>query len=395
MKKIFFVAKSRVDHETWRGTDDLGRDIVVRAESSVEFFPLVVRYEIAAAEGRATPCVVLGAEKLKWSEAVRAALFPGSKSGTSYDWLAQDWKIPTDVRVRAKRWAEFDWVKSRWEVPDAASDPVRYAMDDAISPETAYEAVGGDETHLAVAVCMWNLVLKDAMKRHKTVWIKEDMVRHMGAMDLSALNSMRARGKIVLRKSGEVAFAWAAGATELDEVRDDADVPPSVDLPVGDFAACVDAFVDAKRVCCTMIAKTVVKRNPYVFAPLETIELERGKVYAWIHKNVVPGVRNLVLGDGRSAVVRVCEGRSVHALTSYAKPGVVLIDGTREVDVGWAKKNVQTICVRGGDYAEALKKLPGTLRFDKVFCVLDSTTRMDWLRECNRWGPLVVVKLKR
>lgn len=394
MKKIFFVAKSRVDHETWRGTDDLGRDIVVRAESDVEFFPQVVRYEIVAEDGKA-PCIVIGAQKLKWSEAVRSALFPGSKSGTTYDWLAQDWKIPTDVRARAKRWFEFDWIKSRWEVPDADSDPVRYAMDDLISPETAYEVVGGDETHLAVAICMWNAVLKDAMKRRKTVWIKEDMVRHMGTLDFAVLSSMRAQGKLVLRESGELAFAWAAGTKELEEAHDDADVAPSTDLPIGDFAACVDSFVDSKRVCCTMRAKTVIKRNPYVFAPIETVELERGKVYAWIHKNVVTNVRNLVLGDGRSAVVRVCEGRSVHALASYAKPGVVLLDGTREVEVGWAKKNVRTICVRGGHYAEAIQKLPSTLRFDKVFCVVDSTTRMDWLRECNKWGPLVVIKLKK
>lgn len=381
MKRIFFVASRRVDHERWNGTSGDGSPTVVRLESDVQLVPGAIRYDMAT-DGK-TPWMIVGAEKLPWSDAVRLALFPGSSSGATYETLCKDPSIPFSVRTAARDWLDFGASKG---------DPLLLALDDVVGVTETFVAVGGDESHVAVGVALWNAAIRDAVKCNKVVWVSNDMLRNMSSLDPIAFQLLLGAGKVIVRNE-KIAFSWAVEQDIAPIMRyDDCTEPPSGDLTreAGDRSAIVDRFVDAKRVCHTMMAGPWIPRKPHLMQH-EIIEIPLNGVSGWISKNV-SGPRQLLLDPRRPVVLSICNNRAIEVRCSPNKK-TLFLDGTREVDIAWAMQNIRTICVRS--YEDAFRKIPIDVRFDRVICVDDGATRKDYIRECIKWGPVVVLKLKK
>lgn len=385
MRKIQFVAKRRLDHERWLGEDGS----IVRLDTlSKPFLVGVATYTILT-DGR-TPCVVLDARKLPWSDDVRRVLFPDSPRGKDFESLVKDAQYTHDVRSVAWAWYRFSWT------PTPSDDVLELALNDAISAEDAYQ-ITKSVTHPAVRVAVWNRVIKAAMKRHRSVWVSGAMCAHERALNPDALRMLHERKKIV-KEHGRIAFVWAyAQIRHLHGERtmyDDQDADPTDDLSVdsGDLAASVDAFVDSHRVCNTMLKDDIkwVARNPFVLKPTETFDVPRRKLMAWLDTHATP--RDLVVAEAYGGVVRVFDNRAVDVRPSMVNKSTLVIDGTREVTAEWAKSNIATYSLRNG--FDDLRILPPGLRFDKVYAVTDGATRECALRECCRFGQLVLIKLK-
>lgn len=378
------TAVQRVDHDRWR-TDGgevvrvPGADLVLHG----------VRYEFLLGEdGEAR---VVGAEKLPWSERLAQALFGPAAARSPLEQI-----MANPAVLSAKKEAAARWLRAPERLPVPAEDALmRLALDGEISAERTFAACGAAD-HPAVGVCVWAHELREAMKRHRAVWVSSRLTKNGYLIrDDEGLRRLVAAGRVVL-SGPRVTFAWAAEqvrAAALPPAHvDDADCPPSEDLsrPRGDLAARVDAFVDRRRVCNTMLRdRDWEPANPFVLRPERVERVPRHRLREWRRLAEAEGA--LFVGDAEGCVVALRGDRPVRAVPHAVRQDLLVLDGRETMPCAAAQTQLRS--VRVDSFADLLTALPAGCRFPLVYAAEDAGTQAGWVREAARFGPLVLLKV--
>lgn len=350
------VLRERVDHERWRCVRGDTYDLC----GEHNLVPFVESYDLGI-DGRGR-CVVFRTRKVPWTDATRQYLF-----GSSFvAWTPE--RIAKDPRV----------------TPAKREILMRY-----LTPPAPHAHLTDLETHVE----FWIRELKDAMKRHRVIWISSHLTRNCAAMrDVKGLCELIRVGRVV-RSGKRVAFAWAVNAISnatLNTYEDDCDALPTTNLSCtkGDLEARVDAFVDAELVCNTMLRNETswIPLRPWI-KPRCTEIASRSRVWELQKKAEDEGA--LFVGDAVGCVVTLRQHRGVHV----RREGKIITTCEGEsFSLEEAQRALKTIRVR--DYEHMLRALPANAKFKRAYALIGPETEDGWMRETQRFtNDLICIEI--
>lgn len=267
-------------------------------------------------------------------------------------------------------------------------------MDGDLSPSQVFVQCGGTHDHLAVNIAVWVHELTEAMKRHRTVWVSSRLTKN-GYMikDDRGLRELIKHGKI--KMSGpRIAFTWALDQIPVNlpvQYTDDCLVPPSIDAaqPRGDAAARVDAFVDSRRICNTMMRdKEWIPENPFVLTPQKTERVPRYRLKEWQKLAELEGA--LFVGDTVGCVVTLRDAVPIKVQPHVVRHDMLVVNERDMMTCAAAQTQLRSVRIES--YADLLTKLPYGVRFPAVYAVEELSTQAGWVREASKFGPLILLK---
>lgn len=392
MRVIVCVLTQRVDHDRWL-TD--GRDTVRLPYDPHSIVPFVMRYTLIVDE-EVDVARVLSRQKLPWSTELRHAVF-----GASYPKLSIEELMLHPSILTSKKDIIHRWMRTEAEVAHPATYPedqtlMQRALDGDMTPSEAFVCTRGDESGLLMSVCTWLHEIKEAMKRHRVVWISTHLTKNGTLMrDLRGIQKLVREGRVV-RSGARVTFSWAAAQLKHSAIPtqyiDDASVPPSSDLAQvrGDLAARVDDFVDARQLCNTMMRLEVenwIAENPFVLKPERTDNVPKRRLREW--RRMAQSEGALLVGESVGCVVTLKGGRPVSAVPHPYKSEIV-VEGGNSISCVAAQTVLRSIWI--DSFADVSRKLTH-IQFPRVYVVQELGSEAGWAREMSRWGPVVVLRV--
>lgn len=390
MRVLVCVLTQRVDHDRWY-TD--GKRVVRLPYDPDALVPFGMRYTLLV-DDEVDAARILDREKLPWSSELRHAVFGTLYPRLTLEELMRHPSILSSKKDLIRRWMRSEETK---RVPDVPSDLtlMQRALDGELSPTEAFVCTRGHESSELMSVCMWLHEIKEAMKRHRAVWVSTHLTKNGTVMrDVRGIRRLVREGRVV-RSGARVTFKWAA--TQLKHAAiptqyiDDASVPPSSDLSQvrGDLAARVDDFVDAHKICNTMMRIEVedwVAENPFVLRPERTENVPRRRLGEWRRAAQAEGA--LLVGECVGCVVTLRGDKPVSAV-SRPHSTEILMDGCAISCVA-AQTVMRSVWI--DSFVDVARKL-SNVQFSRVYVVQEHGTEAGWMREMSRWGPVVVLRV--